>query len=60
MALSTKRITMKILFTNTGPWGTGSATVVDGVMNDLIQRGHQVQVIFPDSGFKSPDFYRYY
>ena len=60
MALSTKRISIKILFTNTGPWGTGSATVVDGVMNSLIERGHQVQVIFPDSGFKSPDFYRYY
>lgn len=51
---------MKILFTNTGPWGTGSATVIDGVMNDLNQRDHQVCVIFPDSGFKSVDFDKYY
>lgn len=51
---------MKILFTNTGPWGTGSATVVDGIMKDLIRRGHQACVIFPDSGFKSTDFDNYY
>ncbi len=25
---------MRILFTNTGPWGTGSATVVDAVSLD--------------------------
>ncbi|UCF99627.1 MAG: glycosyltransferase family 4 protein [Spirochaetaceae bacterium] len=51
---------MKVLFTNTGPWGTGSATVVNGVMSELIRKGHQARVIFPDSGFKSPDFNRYY
>ena len=51
---------MKVLFTNTGPWGTGSATVVNGVMNELIRKGHQARVIFPDSGFESPDFDRYY
>lgn len=51
---------MRILFTNTGPWGTGSATVVNGAMNELIRKGHQARVIFPDSGFQSPDFDRYY
>jgi glycosyltransferase involved in cell wall biosynthesis len=51
---------VRVLFTNTGPWGTGSATVVNGVMNELIRRGHEARVIFPDSGFKSPDFDRYY
>ena len=51
---------MRVLFTNTGPWGTGSATVVDGVMNELIRKGHDARVIFPDSGFESPDFHRYY
>jgi glycosyltransferase involved in cell wall biosynthesis len=51
---------VRVLFTNTGPWGTGSATVVDGVMNELIRRGHEARVIFPDSGFESPDFSRYY
>ena len=51
---------MKILFTNTGPWGTGSATVVDGVMQELHRLGHEARVIFPDSGFASPDYARYY
>jgi len=51
---------VRVLFTNTGPWGTGSATVVNGVMNELIRKGHEVRVIFPDSGFESPDFNRYY
>ena len=51
---------MRVLFTNTGPWGTGSATVVNGVMNELIRKGHKARVIFPDSGFESPDFDRYY
>ena len=51
---------MKVLFTNTGPWGTGSATVVNGVMNELIRKGHEARVIFPDSGFESPDFASYY
>jgi len=51
---------LRILFTNTGPWGTGSATVVDGVMKDLLRRGHEVRVIFPDSGFESPENKKYY
>jgi glycosyltransferase involved in cell wall biosynthesis len=51
---------VRVLFTNTGPWGTGSATVVSGVMKELIRKGHQARVIFPDSGFESPDFNRYY
>lgn len=51
---------MRVLFTNTGPWGTGSATVVEGVMNSLIKKGHQAHVIFPDSGFESDDMQQYY
>jgi glycosyltransferase involved in cell wall biosynthesis len=51
---------LRILFTNTGPWGTGSATVVDGVMKGLLRRGHEVRVIFPDSGFESPENKKYY
>jgi len=51
---------LKVLFTNTGPWGTGSVTVVDGVMKELVRRGHHARVIFPDSGFASPDFSKYY
>jgi glycosyltransferase involved in cell wall biosynthesis len=29
-------------------------------MNELIRRGHQARVIFPDSGFESPDLQQYY
>ncbi|MBU0731934.1 glycosyltransferase family 4 protein [Patescibacteria group bacterium] len=51
---------MKILITNTGPWGTGSATVVNGVLDELLKRGHEVRVVFPDSGFPSPELDKYY
>lgn len=51
---------MKILFTITGPWGTGAATVVDGVANELQHMGHTVKVVFPDLGLPSPDADKYY
>jgi glycosyltransferase involved in cell wall biosynthesis len=51
---------MKILLTITGPWGTGAATVVDGVVHELLIRGHNVKVIFPDLGLPSPDEDKYY
>jgi glycosyltransferase involved in cell wall biosynthesis len=51
---------MNILFTITGPWGTGAATVVDGVVQELLNSGHKVKVIFPDLGLPSPDADKYY
>lgn len=51
---------MKILFTITGPWGTGAATVVEGVTQELLNMGHRVKVVFPDLGFPSPDKDKYY
>lgn len=51
---------MKILFTITGPWGTGAATVVNGLTQELMSLGHRVKVVFPDLGFPSPDKDKYY
>lgn len=51
---------MNILFTMTGPWGTGAATVVDGVVQELLALGHRVKVVFPDLGLPSPDADKYY
>ncbi len=51
---------MKILITNTGPWGTGSGTVADGVMKELLRRGHEVKAFFPDSGFPGKENEKYY
>ena len=51
---------LKILFTITGPWGTGAATVVDGVVQELQNLGHKIKVIFPDLGLPSPDADKYY
>jgi len=51
---------VRILFTITGPWGTGAATVVDGVAKELLRLGHQVKILFPDLGLPSPDAERYY
>jgi len=51
---------MKILFTNTGPWGTGSATVVDAVSLEMVRQGHQVKIFFPDCHFESMDMDKYY
>ena len=38
---------MKILLTNTGPWGTGSFTALDSIVKELKNRGHEVQLFFP-------------
>jgi len=51
---------MRILITNTGPWGTGSGTVADGVMKELKRRGHIVKAFFPDCGFPGADNEKYY
>jgi len=51
---------MRILLTNTGPWGTGSFTVVEAIANEFLQLGHQVKVFFPDSGVESVDKDTYY
>ncbi|NIO48297.1 MAG: glycosyltransferase [Candidatus Aminicenantes bacterium] len=50
----------KILFTITGPWGTGAATVVDGVAHELMRRGYKIKVVFPDLGLPSPEKDKYY
>lgn len=51
---------MKILFTITGPWGTGAATLVDGVGRELLNLKHEVKIVFPDLGLPSPDKDKYY
>lgn len=51
---------MQILLTNTGPWGTGSGTVADAVMQELARRGHEVMAFFPDSGLPGVDNDKYY
>lgn len=51
---------MKILYIITGPWGTGAATVVDGLVQELLNLGHRVKVVFPDLGLPSPDADKYY
>ncbi|UCC39258.1 MAG: glycosyltransferase family 4 protein [Candidatus Aminicenantes bacterium] len=51
---------MRVLITNTGPWGTGSGTVADGVLQELRRRGHKVMAFFPDSGLPGPGYSRYY
>lgn len=51
---------MRVLITNTGPWGTGSGTVADGVMKELKRRGHEAKAFFPDSGFPGAENEKYY
>jgi glycosyltransferase involved in cell wall biosynthesis len=51
---------LKILFINTGPWGTGSFTIVKGLAKELRKLGHQVKVFFPDANFDSIDKDEYY
>ena len=45
---------MKILLTVTGPWGSGSFTVVTALVEEFQKAGHQVKVIFPDCGYPEP------
>jgi len=51
---------MRVLLTNTGPWGTGSAVVADAVLQELRRLGHAAALCFPDAQFKSPDKKYYY
>jgi len=51
---------MKILITNTGPWGTGSFTVAHAVLQELVCLGHEVKLFFPDTGIPSKDLDYYY
>ncbi|GAB5411579.1 MAG: hypothetical protein ChlgKO_06930 [Chlamydiales bacterium] len=51
---------MKFLFTNQGPWGTGSFTAVENIANRLLKLGHEVKIFFPDNGpVKEGDNYYY-
>ena len=51
---------MRILFTNTGSWGTGAGAVIEGVSAELTALGHDVKIIFPDAGLPSPESEKYY
>ncbi len=51
---------LKILITNTGPWGTGSFVVAEAVAKTLLKLGHQVKIFFPDTGHESHDKEHYY
>ncbi len=51
---------MRVLISNTGPWGTGSGTVADAVLRELEQKGHEVKAIFPDSGLPGEQYDKYY
>lgn len=51
---------MRVLLTNTGPWGTGSAMVAEGVLEELRQRGHQAILFFPDAQLDTPEKQHYY
>ena len=51
---------MRILLTNTGPWGTGSAVVAEAVLQELRRLGHQAALLFPDTQFETPEKKGYY
>lgn len=51
---------MRILFINTGPWGTGSFTVIKGLTKEFLKLGHEIKILFPDSNFESIDKDEYY
>ncbi len=51
---------MKILFINTGPWGTGSFTVIKGLAKQLLEIGHEVKIFFPDAQMQTVDMHEYY
>ncbi|MCP5506386.1 MAG: glycosyltransferase family 4 protein [Chlamydiales bacterium] len=51
---------MKILLTNTGPWGTGSFTVARALLEEYLEMGHEVKLFFPDSKEPSKDLEYYY
>lgn len=51
---------MRILFTNTGSWGTGAGNVIEGLSVELAALGHDVKIVFPDAGLPSADREKYY
>lgn len=51
---------MRILLTNTGPWGTGSAMVAEAVQEELHRKGHEALLFSPDAGVETPDKEHYY
>ncbi len=51
---------MRILFTVTGAWGTGSFQVAKGVAKGLKAAGHEVKIFFPDSKVNSLENDEYY
>lgn len=51
---------MRILLTNTGPWGTGSFTVAQALLEEYLHMGHEVKLFFPDSKEPSNDLEQYY
>ena len=50
---------MKILLTNTGPWGTGSFTVARGILDQFAKLGHEVRFFFPDTMLPSDELEYY-
>ena len=51
---------MRILLTNTGPWGTGSAVVAESVLAELRRKGHEAMLFFPDAQVAAPGKDHYY
>lgn len=51
---------MRILITNTGPWGTGSFTVAEAIIKEYRKLGHDVLLFFPDSQLDTPSKEHYY
>ncbi len=51
---------VRILITSTGAWGTGSFTLIDAIIKELMELGHQVKVIFPDANLETADKKAYY
>ena len=51
---------MRILFTNTGPWGTGSFSAIESISRKLKKEGHRVKIFFPDNGFVAENKDKYY
>lgn len=51
---------MRILITNTGPWGTGSFTVAKAVAEELLLLGHEVKIFFPDARYPCINLEEYY
>ncbi|MCF7852586.1 MAG: glycosyltransferase [Simkaniaceae bacterium] len=51
---------MRILITNTESWGMGSFSVANAILHELLKRGHQAILFFPDTGLMTHDIDYYY